>query len=54
MWSPRAAQEAQGEFADVPVTGKITIAAGAGGLVLGRGGTVTGHIRSYTVLIYSF
>lgn len=38
VWSPRAAQEAQGEFADVPVTGKITIAAGAGGLVLGRGG----------------
>lgn len=37
-WSPRAANENGREDGEVAVTGKITIPASAGGLVLGRGG----------------
>ena len=37
-WSPRAASESPDEYEDITVTGKISIPAAAGGLVLGRGG----------------
>lgn len=37
-WSPRASSESPEEHEDVTVTGKISIPASAGGLVLGRGG----------------
>jgi len=38
VWSPRAASQAPGEYDEVLVSAKITVAAGAGGLLLGRGG----------------
>jgi hypothetical protein len=37
-WSPRAAQEDFSSFEGISVTGKITISASAGGLMLGKGG----------------
>ncbi len=37
-WSPRTAQENQGQFDDIPVSGKVSIPASAGGMILGRGG----------------
>lgn len=38
VWSPKAASEKPGEYDEVEVSGKITVPASAGGLILGRGG----------------
>lgn len=44
-WSPREASESSDDFEDVIVTGKISIPATAGGLILGRGGATIRSIH---------